>query len=335
MTLQPTLLLKEYQGQPSLAVEYQGRYFPGLKMSFAERPIPAAFREFQHALPDGRGPQSVGESRGMESSTALYVSTLNYATLKTISKVCLEWVSDLSSHLEFDPTSRLLYIFRFPSFCALSTLNTSHTVILERYVKKWWWINMVWFYWQCNRLVCSPYGMNSEDLADLDTKLSVSARLRKEILMSLRLLFGQTRRSRAQIKMDLKELRDRDEFFDPLFETVCITSSQKVNVFSLSSFWPDSCRTIDGEHLQEEGSYSSREDFPMCGQRLARLQAFTLRQQPSNLRDLWRDRRNPLQWYTFWAVLIVGGLSILLALLQLGVAVAPLVVAMRPPTHSW
>jgi hypothetical protein len=45
-----------------------------------------------------------------------------------------------------------------------------------------------------------------------------------------------------------------------------------------------------------------------------------MRQQPSKVTDLWRDRRNPLQWYTFWAVLWVGGASIVLAVLQLVVS---------------
>lgn len=130
MILQPTLLVKEFKGQPSLAVRYRGRNFQGLKMSFAARPIPVTFREFQHSLPSGRWLQLIAGNH--ENSTALYVSTLNYATLKTISKIRLAWVSDLSSHLEFDPTSRVLYVFRFPSFCALSVLQTNQNVILER-----------------------------------------------------------------------------------------------------------------------------------------------------------------------------------------------------------
>ena len=137
MTLQPTLLLKELKGQPSLAVKYQGRNCSGLKMSFAERPIPAAFREFQHTLPGGRWHQPIGGGSNIDGkSVALYVSTLNYATLKSISKIQLEWVNDLSSHLEFDPVTRVLSIFRFPSFCAMSTLGTNGSPILEGYVDR-------------------------------------------------------------------------------------------------------------------------------------------------------------------------------------------------------
>lgn len=62
-----------------------------------------------------------------EESTALYVSSLNYASLKTISKVKLVWVNSLTNHLDFNATSRQLSIFRFPSYCAISTLE-SHKI---------------------------------------------------------------------------------------------------------------------------------------------------------------------------------------------------------------
>ena len=87
-----------------------------------------------------------------------------------------------------------------------------------------------------------------------------------------------------------------------------------------SEIWPITCRTMEGR-LQQCDVYSARDDFPRLGPRLVRLQQFNSRQRPSRLTDLWRDRRNPLQWYTFWAVVLVGGLSNILALLQLLVAV--------------
>lgn len=60
------------------------------------------------------------------------------------------------------------------------------------------------------------------------------------------------------------------------------------------------------------------------------LQRFIMTQQPSRVRDMWHDRRNPLQWYTFWAVLWVGGASILLGVLQLLVASAQLYFSICP-----
>lgn len=87
--------------------------------------------------------------------------------------------------------------------------------------------------------------------------------------------------------------------------------------------WPITCRTMEG-HLQQSDVYSAQDDFPRLGPRLIKLQQFNSRQRPSKLTDLWRDRRNPLQWYTFWAVVLVGGVANILAALQLLVALVAL-----------
>lgn len=147
--------------------------------------------------------------------------------------------------------------------------------------------------------------------------------------MSYRLLYAQTRSSRALARSILKVHRDQDEsLYDPLLEVLCTRPHDSTIEALPPSLWPISCRSFENT-LQEDDSYSSQDDFLLYGKRLAKLQEFCQRQQPSRLRDLWRDRRNPLQCYTFWAVLVVGGLSILLALLQLGVGIAQLVVSFR------
>lgn len=142
--------------------------------------------------------------------------------------------------------------------------------------------------------------------------------------MTYRLLFGQSRGSRSMAKAELKKLSDGDEEYDHLLDILCTRPyDSKISALP-SSLWPVTCRNYEN-NLQEGSAYSAQDDFPMFGQRLAKLQDFSLRQQPHRLRDLWRDRRNPLQWYTFWAVLIFGGISIAIALLQLAVGVAQLV----------
>lgn len=137
--------------------------------------------------------------------------------------------------------------------------------------------------------------------------------------MSYRLLFGQSRAARGLGKTLLQKMEANHDY-DQLLACLCTKPRGEVVKKLPESLWPVSCRGFDNV-LQEIDSYSSQDDFPMLGSRLAAIQEFNLRQQPSKLRDLWRDRRNPLQWYTFWAVLVVGGLSIILATLQLIVAV--------------
>ena len=83
------------------------------------------------------------------------------------------------------------------------------------------------------------------------------------------------------------------------------------------------------KEIQEQEVYDANLDFRFFGDRLLKLQAFNLRQQPNRMRDLWRDRRNALQWYTFWAVILIGGLSVVLAIVQCFVSAAQLYFTIR------
>lgn len=152
--------------------------------------------------------------------------------------------------------------------------------------------------------------------------------------MSYRLLFGQSQSARKLAKTSLRMLEEKDAIeYDPLLDLLCAQPRNSQIRTLPVSLWPVSCRSF--EHtLQEESAYNSQDDFPMFGQRLAKLQEFNLRQQPNKLRDLWRDRRNPLQWYTFWAVLVFGSCSLLLTLLQLMIAVAQLVTSLATPSPA-
>jgi hypothetical protein len=184
--------------------------------------------------------------------------------------------------------------------------------------------------------------------------------------MSYRLLFAQTRGSIKLVKPELKACRaaatkartgvggagatelarkgtgigvgvtddeGEGDDYDSMLDLLCTRPFDKKIRSLPEALWPVTCRSFD-RHLQEESSYSAQDDFPLLGQRLTKLQDFTLRQQPSELWDLWRDRRNPLQWYTFWAVLVVGGISILLGVLQFAVTLGQLIISLRNPCPS-
>jgi Flp pilus assembly protein TadB len=142
--------------------------------------------------------------------------------------------------------------------------------------------------------------------------------------LSYRLVFGQTLAARRLATKELKRLQDDGEDIDAFLIELC-TSSHNRKIKALpSELWPSTCRNFEGA-LQEQNTYSSQDDFPLFGERLARLQEFVQRQQPSELADLWRDRRAPLQWYTFWAVLLFGGATLVLASLQLIVGILQVV----------
>lgn len=174
------------------------------------------------------------------------------------------------------------------------------------------------------RLIQALYGSDGND----DEYANDMSQLTQEVLLSYRLLFAQSRNSRRLLRQALHDLRTIGEHYDSFLDTMCLRSQARKIRALPSTLWPVTCRYADGS-LLEKSSYSSQDDFPLFGQRLTKLQDFSLRQQPSRLRDLWHDRRNPLQWYTFWAVLVVGGLSLVLAVLQLIVGILQVVYSAR------
>lgn len=126
MIVQPKLTLNDAASSPCLAI-HQLPADQGLKMDFVRRPIPAIFRNFHKAL-DRR---QYTKKPMTDESTVLFVSTINYHSLRSIGKVSLKWVDTLSGHLNFDSRTRTLSVFRFPSFCALATIASDRGVFFE------------------------------------------------------------------------------------------------------------------------------------------------------------------------------------------------------------
>ena len=117
-----------------------------------------------------------------------------------------------------------------------------------------------------------------------------SVQLFQEILLSYRLLFGQSRAARKTGRGTVHDLAATGQF-DRLLIPLCTKPAKSIRQLP-EALWPLPCRDVDGK-LQEVESYSSQDDFPILGHRLVALQEFNNRQQPSRLRDLWKDRRSP------------------------------------------
>jgi hypothetical protein len=52
-------------------------------------------------------------------------------------------------------------------------------------------------------------------------------------------------------------------------------------------------------------------------------------QEPRGLRQLWRDNRDSLNYFTFWGVIIFGVSSVFLALFSLAVGIAQTVASFK------
>lgn len=171
----------------------------------------------------------------------------------------------------------------------------------------------------------------------------------RETLLTYRLIFGQSYESRkitsglidgASSEMGGR-VSDGGDGVDEFLRTLCTTPlytqwsllglpfGRRSGPHITGELFPISSLSVHND-LIESSSYSARDDFPTFGHRLLALQRYNSRHQPSKITDLWRDRRNLLQWYTFWAVLLVGGLGLLLATLQLIVGIIQVIYASNP-----
>lgn len=281
------------------------------------RPMLTTFRPFRLQYWDGQLHDTRGEV--VEAgSLNLYAAGLSMYSLRYFGHVTIQWVDTISEHLRFNPANRRLSLFRFPTFCALLAIHrdnmcSSIRSIIEQF---------------------DPLTQGERD------QCCVS--LAQEAILSYRLLFGQDAKSRKLAREEAAKLRtsctEQNQRLDTMLPALCERqyehgrlwwkSFDKVLQGYPAEIWPITCRTMDG-HLRQCDVYSAQDDFPRFGRRLVRLQQFNARQRPSRLTDLWRDQRNPLQWYTFWAVVVVGGLGNTLAMLQLVVSIVEVQASLR------
>ncbi|KAK0657891.1 hypothetical protein B0T16DRAFT_299762, partial [Cercophora newfieldiana] len=232
----------------------------------------------------------------------LYSSRLSFFSLHRLSGIHIKWVDTLSSHLDFDPNTKELAMFRFPSICLLYSRyepgKSAFHCILKGFDSS------------------PPNGTESSH--DWPPPKPSTQALLEETLLSYRLIFGQDRRSRALFRSQEQRAAFRGlDFEDPLLIEL---SAQK-----RPRFGP---KGQNGSFKMNSRSfYSAGNDFPLLGCRLSHLQRYNMQQDSSTLSEFWADRRNPFNFYTFWAVLIVGAASILLSVLQCGIGTAQLYVA--------
>ncbi|KAI4185605.1 MAG: hypothetical protein LQ348_004347 [Seirophora lacunosa] len=78
-------------------------------------------------------------------------------------------------------------------------------------------------------------------------------------------------------------------------------------------------RAEGDEYTSTKLSYSS---FPHYEHRIRELRAYMDSQQPKGLRALWRDRRNSYTFYTFWLVILIGIVTVVLAVGSLATSIA-------------
>lgn len=133
----------------------------------------------------------------------------------------------------------------------------------------------------------------------------------REALLSYRLMFGQNKDSWKAYRSRYRSHHSREPLeanCDPLLSRLC--SKSWVNEQVYNDIEAPNVRTV----------YSAKADFPYFGERLLILQEYIVTQVPDGWRSLWRDRRDMTRFWTFWAVVIFGGIAILFSIIQIALA---------------
>ena len=132
--------------------------------------------------------------------------------------------------------------------------------------------------------------------------------LLRETLLSYRLFFGQNKASRKFFKT----LRPFDglpvEGTDKLLTALC--SSER------SSLPEDICQLE---------IYNLRKSFPVLRCKIAVIVNHLSSKPPRTWRQMWSDRRDSPNWYTFWALLLFGGVGIMLSFIQVALQIIQIV----------
>ncbi|KAI1407009.1 hypothetical protein F5Y13DRAFT_195811 [Hypoxylon sp. FL1857] len=220
-------------------------------------------------------------------------SILNAHLLTTIGGITVSWSDCLACHLELDKNSRTLYIFRYPSFCLATLKNQSADGNVRSVIHSC-----------ASDVPSNTHWASSQDVTEL----------LQEIILSYRLLFG-------------KHLKSRKLF-------------RKLHPFKHVPFdgRDDFLSKVCGENeldpslgIGERDNYELARDFPHLRARLVRLSAYLDERKPRSWKELWLDNRDSASWLTFWAVIIIGGIGLILAFLQVVLQIVQLAMAVRQP----
>lgn len=203
--------------------------------------------------------------------------SFNAHLLTCIGGITITWIDCLACHLEYDVSSSMLYLFRYPSFCLANLLERSDlppkTAIHA----------------------CAAAHSTRAPWAGKDEV----SQLLQEIVLSYRLLFGQNKASRHYFRSIKPFSGIPQEGRDQVLTALCGQKQLQIRY-----------------QVQEREIYDLTRDFPVLKSRIAVLFRHLSTKRPRTWRELWRDKRDSASWFTFWAVLIVGGIGLTLALIQ-------------------
>lgn len=276
------LAIHQDSDQPQSGLVFDTHRIPA---ELSDRPLSVLLKAFGQLLPPRsvNSPYLASETGSMASVwQPLHPEETNAYLLHVLLHVNIRWVDILALHLDYDKATRTLCLFRYPSFC-LEMLQ-SHGIV---------------------------YSFSSIDGSSIDPRANEEdiSQFLQEVLLSYRLLFAQSAKSRKLFRQ-LYTMPDMHSYqADPLLFRIC---TQK-RIGQTWTMLPT-----------DRPLYFAARDFPVLYDRIELLSKDLRDARPSSILGLIRDRRNMLQYWTFWLVAIFGGISILLSLIQVILQALPM-----------
>lgn len=261
---------------------YRGQAFMALQQfqGSARRPLHEFLMGFGILLP----PSDLCTSTNVEVRKAftelktIEPSSFNAFLLNSIGHFKIKWVDVLSCHLEFDERANTIFLFRYPSFCIACGQSGAGEKTSETVIYA----------------AASPSSSSRQWACEEDV-----TEMLQETLLSYRLLFAQDKQARKLYKrldpFGGIPLEGRDELLSSLCGRKSFHTPQMPS---------------------DQDSYDLQRQFPILRSRIAVLHRLLSASKPRGWRELWRDKRDSAGWFTFWIVLIFGGVAILLSALQ-------------------
>jgi hypothetical protein len=215
-------------------------------------PITDLLKDSGHLLPT----MDINNRTHVDYPVPLDSKHFNSHVMCAILGMKVEWTDVLGAHLDYDEQQNTVYIFRYPSICYLNLRMAG--------------INPTKGIFQS----C----IAAQDLSDSEDIMS-------EILLSIYLIFGQTKK--AQQHHLPKSNQNHSKV--PVDTLLPLLSS---------GTWP-----FPHFKHQPKSVYNLSTDFPLLQAKIDVLQNHIRKQEPKTLEQIWGDKRTASQWYTFWVAI--------------------------------
>jgi len=138
----------------------------------------------------------------------------------------------------------------------------------------------------------------------------------QEIILSYGLFFRDDRRSRllyqSAERKRASSYNSEASYVDPLLDSLC-GFDQPTSIFFLAK--------------PGRETYHPTSDFPILKERLLKIHHYINGIEPGRISTLWQDRRDLRLWYTIWAVLIIGGITIIQSFISIFLSATQIAIA--------